>query len=183
MDNKMFLAELAKLRPASTFLTLHSYRNEASEVADYSIAFHMSYKSALERSIERLQALSPTKELEKLAREELIASFHKSLLRMEETPLEEIEDAYTHFLGDDGKPIKGVKMHTATQALHLYGLVVFKRILMPGSYKKVNHKPLTLAKDKLRYLTPVGKFRQFRILPNQVDSIRVQGIELLPPEE
>lgn len=183
MDNKQFLAELSKLRPSSTFLTLQGYRNEASEVADYSIAFHMSYKSALERSIEKLQAMTLTKELEKLAREELIASHQRSLLKMESTPLEEVDDAYTRFTDEDSKPIKGVKMHTATGTLHLYGLVVHKLIKLPGFYKKVNSRPLTIAKNKLSYLTPAGKFRQFRITADQVDRIAVQGLSLLPPQE
>ena len=52
---------------------------------------------------------------------------------------------------------------------------------MPGMYAKTNKKPLTVAKDKLRYLTPVGKFRQFKILPSQVDSISVENLSLLPP--
>lgn len=183
MDQQEFLKELSKLRTSSMFLTLHGYRNEASEVADYSIAFHMSYKSALERSIEKLQAMSLTKELEKLAREELIASFQKSLLKMETVPMEERDDAYAHFIGENGQIIKGVKLHLATSTLHLYGLVVHKLVKMPGSYPKVNHKPLTVAKDKLRYMTPAGKFRQFRITPDQVDRIVVQGKSLLPPDD
>jgi len=183
MNTDQFLNELEKLKPSSTFLTIHGYRNEHSEVADYSIAFHMSYKSALERSIEKLQTLTLTKELEKQAREELVASFQKSLLNMEAIPMEERDDAYTHFIGNDDKIIKGVKLHLATGVLHLYGLVVFKKILLPGFYQKVNHRPLTIAKDKLRHLTPAGKFRQFKITPGQVDRIVVQGLSLLPPEE
>ena len=48
--------------------------------------------------------------------------------------------------------------------------------------KGFNSKPLTIAKKKLSYLTPAGKFRQFRITADQVDSIAVQGLSLLPPE-
>lgn len=183
MDTFQFVAELSKLKPASTFLTLHGYRNEASEVADYSIAFHMSYKSAIERSLAKLEALTPTTDLEKLARTELMASFQKSLAKMDDAATEEVDSAYTRFLDNDGEYIKGVKMHTATGTLHLYGLVVHKLVKMPGMYAPSNKKPLTIAKDKMRYLTPAGKFRQFRILPEQVDRIVVNGMSLLPPEE
>jgi hypothetical protein len=83
---------------------------------------------------------------------------------------------------EDNTPIKGVKLHVATNTLHLYGLVAHKRVLMPGLYTKGNRRPLTVAKDKLRHLTPVGKFRQFKITPSQLDSISVENLSLLPPE-
>lgn len=181
MNNQQFVAELANLRPASTFLTLKGYRNEASEIADFSIAFHMSYRSALEKSKAILQELALSNDLEKQARDELIASFDKSLLNMAQTPIEEIEDGYQRFFDEEGNYIKGVKLHVATDTLHLYGLVVHKRVMMPGMYKHTNRKPLTIAKDKLRHLTPVGKFRQFKITPSQVDRISVEKLSLLPP--
>ena len=182
MDNQAFVNELSKLRPASTFLTLKGYRSESSEIADYSLAFHISYANALKQSIATLEALATVGDLEAQAKRELLESFHKSLLKGEETAVEDIDDAYTRFFDDDGNYIKGVKMHTATGALHLYGLVVHKRVLMPGNYAKVNSKPLTIAKNKMRALTRVGKFQQFKILPSQVDKIAVEGLDLLPPE-
>lgn len=181
MNRKQFLNELSKLRPSSTFLTLNGYRNEYSEVADYSIVFHMSYESALKRSIETLKSLEFTGDLEKQAKEELLTSFNHSLLKLASTPMEELEDHYQHFLDENGNYIKGIKLHTKTDVLHLYGLVVHKRVLIPGHYPHRNSSPLTVAKDKMRYLTSVGKFRQFKILPSQVDSISVANLSLLPP--
>lgn len=182
MDQSQFISELAKLRSNSTFLTLNKYRNEHSEVANYSIVFHISYQNALNKSIMILNQYLPLNDLEVQAKNELLESFQNSLNKMEENSIEDIEDGYTRFYDSDGKYIKGVKMHTETGTLHLYGLVSQKKILIPGLYQKKNKRPLTLAKDKLRYSTPVGKFRQFRILPNQVDSIVVESLHLLPPE-
>ena len=183
MDNLQFVAELAKLRPASTFLAIKGYKNEASEIADYSIAFHFSYENALKKSIETLAALDLKEALEVQARNELLNSFAMSLARGAASPvLEERDPTYSYFKDDDGNYVKGVKLHTKTDTLHLYGLVVHKKVLLPGIYASKNRKPLTVAKDKLRYMTPVGKFRSFKMLPNQVDSISVQNISLLPPE-
>ncbi len=183
MDNLQFVAELAKLRPGSTFLAVKGYKNEASEIADYSIAFHFSYENALKKSIETLAKLDLKDDLEKQARHELLNSFAKSLARGAASPeLEERDPTYSYFKDDAGNYIKGVKLHTASNTLHLYGLVVHKRVLLPGLYAPKNQKPLTVAKDKLRYMTPVGKFRSFRMLPYQVDSISVQNVSLLPPE-
>jgi hypothetical protein len=140
----------------------------------------MSYENALKRSLETLEALKCVTDLEKQAKAELQASFNKSLVKMAETPIEELEDGYTRFFEDDGSYIKGVKVHTATNVLHLYGLVVHKRVRVVGTYPTRNRKELTMAKDKMRSLTPVGKFRQFKILPETVERISVEKMELLP---
>jgi len=182
MDKTAFVAELAKLRPSSTFLSLIRYRNEQSEVADHNIVFHMSYENALKRSILALDPFVPNDDLEAQAKDELIKSFNKSLKNIKETSIEEIDDAYDRFYDTDGAYIKGVKLHRETNCLHLYGLVVHKRIIIPGTYAKKNKRPLTLAKDKLKKLCPVSNFRQYKILPSMVDIISVNNLNLLPPD-
>ena len=181
MNNESFVQELSKIRPSSTFLTLHAYADEHGGLADYQIVFNMSYKNALQRSIDTLTALTLSTDLEKQARQELLDSFHTSLTK-DETVQEEVDGTYCRFYDDDGKAIKGVRLHQATGNLHLYGLVVNKFVRMPGYYKKVNHKPLTVAKSKLRALTSVGKFRQFILNSSQVESVSVDKMSLLPPE-
>lgn len=181
MNKEQFVSELAKLNSASTFLTLNGYRNEASEVANYSIVFHISYENALKNSVSLLESHIPVDDLQAKAKAELLTSFQKSLTNINETPIEDVDDAYTRFF-NDGKYIKGVKMHTTTGTLHLYGSVVHKKILVPGTYPKKNKRELTIAKDKLRRTLPIGAFRQFKILPENVDSIAVNNLNLLPPE-
>lgn len=181
MDQKEFVDTLGKLRPSSTFLSLVGYRNEHQEVADYNIIFHISYENALKRSLVALESVVPEDTLQAQAHQQLIESYNNSLAKMAQTPVEDIDDAYTRFFDEDGSYIKGVKLHTATNVLHLYGLVNFKRVLIPGVYPKRNKRELTIAKDKLRKLCPVEKFRQFRITPGQVDSITVEHLSLLPP--
>lgn len=182
MDKVQFVTELSKLRESATFLTLKGYRNEHSEVADYSIVFHMSHQNALKKSIMVLEGIVPDGTLQAQAKRELLESFQTSLQKTEETVIAEIEDAYTRFFYMNNY-IRGVKMHTATGTLHLYGLVVHKKVIIPGTYPVKNKRELTLAKDKLRRLTPMGKFRQFKILPEQVDRIVVENISLLSPTE
>lgn len=181
MNKLEFIAELAALRTASTFLNLHRYRNEAGEVADFNIVFHISYENALKRSVAVLEAMVADSTLAKQARHELLESFHTSIANIKNTPVEEVDDAYTRFFDDDGEYIKGVKMHTETGNLHLYGFAHQKVVITPGVYPTKNRRPLTIEKDKLKKLCPVSKFRQFRMLPNQVEKIKVQHISLLPP--
>jgi hypothetical protein len=175
-----FVTELSKLRSNSTFLTLKGYRNEYSEVSDYSIVFNISYANSLEKSIEALNIYVPESDLEVKAKQELIDGFKKSLNKMETLPFEELDEHYSHFQDDDGNYIKGVKYHHKTDTVHLYGFVAHKKVIIPGNYPKSNKRELTIVKDKLRKLCPVTKFRQFKIVPNQLDYIRVNKITLLP---
>ena len=182
MNNDSFINELSKLRSSATFLTIKGYTSESSEVADYSIIFHMSYKNALEKSINIIDSYIPNDDLEAQAKLELLVSFNTSLDKLINTPIEELNDGYERFTDSNGDHVKGVKLHQETNTLHLYGLVVHKRVIVPGTYAKRNRKPLTVAKDRLRAMCPVSKFRQFKITQDQVDSISVENISLLPPD-
>lgn len=181
--NHPFVVELAKLRPNSTFLTLKGYRNEHSEISDYSIVFNVSYQNALKKSIVSLSEYVPISALEIKAKDALIESFKKSLTNMETTPFEELQENYTHFKDEDGSYIKGVKFHDESQTIHLYGFVAHKKVIIPGNYPKRNKQELTIVKDKLRKLCSVSKFRQFKILSDQLDYIAVNKLILLPNED
>lgn len=177
MNNESFVSELSKIRSGSTFLNLHKYTNSGGEVADYNIIFHISYENALKRSIAILESLVPDSDLQALAKHELLESYHKSIAKMSETAIEDLDDGYTRFDG-----VKGIKLHNKTGILHLYGMVHQKRVVVPGIYKKTASKPLTVEKDKLTRKVPVGKFRQFKLSPDNVEQISVEGLHLLPPE-
>lgn len=183
MNREEFVSTLAKLRSASTFLVLHKYRNAHGETADFNIVFHMSYENALKKSILAVAGYTPVGDLAIQAQMELLASYNKSLVTLQTTPLEEVDDAYIRFFDDDQKEIKGIKLHRETDTLHLYGLIHLKRIIVPGTYKKVNHRALTIEKKKIQKLCPVDRFRQFRLVPTQVEKITVEKMDLLPPSE
>lgn len=141
----------------------------------------MNYEKALQRSLAALDEVIPKSNLEADAKRDLVYSYRDSLKKIASTPIEKIDDEYTRFFDTKGRYIKGVKLHTATNTLHLYGLVVGKYVRYPGWYPADNRRQLTIIKDRLRKLCPVDKFRQFRILPDQVERISVENISLLPP--
>lgn len=182
MNKNQFVTELSKLHPSSTFLTVAGYRNAHSEVANYSLVFHMSYQSSLKRSIGMLEKMVSSSAAENFAREEVLDSLRASLKKSITSPIEAREDGYLHFKDTDGNYIKGIKLHVRTNTLHLYGLIAHKRVLMPGIYPERHENPLAKAKRHLRQLTPAGKFRQFKMTPDQVEYIAVSNLTLLPPE-
>lgn len=181
MNKIDFVSELSKLRTSATFLSLTGYRNEHGEVADYSIVFHISYENALKRSIMALECVVPEDDMQTLAKQQLLDGYNKSLSNIATTPVEEVENAYTRFLDSNGKYVKGVRLHTETNTLYIYGMLNSKRVTAAGIYPARNKRPLTIAKDKLRRLCSVDKFRQFKITPSQVQKISVENISLLPP--
>lgn len=171
---------LAQVRPSSTFLSLRGYTSATSgELADHTIVFHMSYGSALERSITMLEAVVPADDLEAQAKAELLASYQKSLDKVNSEPMETVCDAYDR-VTVDGEHVKGIKIHRETGTLHIFGLAHSKRVITSGTYKEVKSRPLTVAKDRLRKGLPVERFRQFIVKPGQVDEIRVENLSLLP---
>lgn len=182
MQEFEFIKALSGLRANATFLSVNGYKNESDEVADYNIVFHISYKNAIEKSLAILEPLETTNELEATAKQELINSLKKSLADMEEVPVEAVDDTYTHITNDNGTYIKGIKIHNATNTLHLYGLVVSKKVIAEGNYKNKNRRPLTVVKDNMKRLLPISKFRQFKIVPGRVENISVEKLTLLPPD-
>jgi hypothetical protein len=177
---KTTIETLATLRPCATFLALNRYTAKTSgEVASFSIVFHMSYKTALEKSIVILEQYNAGTELYKVAKEEQLASFRASLAKMETTPIDEIDDGYKRFFNADGQYIKGVKQNIASGELHLYGLCVRKVVHQEGTYKEVKSSEKTIAKAALRRLCPVSHFRNFILNAENVESVRVEGIDIL----
>jgi len=178
MEINSLVEQLGKLDTRSMFMTIEEYRNSADEIADYSIAFHVSYQSLLKRSLIQLETYIPENETELQAKQELMKSYQSSLDKMKEKSQEELEEHYTHFKDCNGNYIKGVKLHNDSNTLHLYGVIVHKRVTQPGNYKKVNSSQLTLAKQKISNELPISRWRQFKIVPGQAKSINVQKMQI-----
>lgn len=175
MDQETFVDELAKLRPSATFLSLVGYCNEHNEVANYNIVFHIDYNSALEKSINFLKEYKTSSKLEEKVRKELIKSYSASLKKNKKSNPDN-NNSYQEVLDNEGNVIKGIKLHVPTSTYHLYGFLNSKHVVKEGSYPVRNKLELTIAKDKLRKLVPVSKFRQFRINPKQLEKVNVEKL-------
>lgn len=182
MKKENFIKQVSNLRTSATFLSVIGYRNEFSEVANYNISFNMSYKNAIIKSIDILNKYQPKSSLETNAKLDLLKSFNKSLLKINKSSHEELSPEYHAALNDKGDPVKGLKVNSKTNEIHLYGLVVHKKVVMPGIYpSNSSKKELTVVKDKLRAMCPVSKYRQFKMLASQVDYVSVQNNKIFPP--
>jgi hypothetical protein len=174
--NDYLIEQFGNLRNNHQFISIHEYENAYGEISSYNISFHVSYKSKLKKSIEILNKYSPENILEAQARIELIDSYNKSIDKIELNEFDIVGDAYSRVKDFNGKFIPGIKIHKETGNLHLWGYILGKKVLIKGKYKNVNSKPLTLAKKKLEKLTPMSKFRQFKIVEKNFDRIKCDGI-------
>ena len=57
-------------------------------------------------------------------------------------------------------------------------LYISKKVIKAGTYKTVNSKPLTLAKNALKKSAPISKWRQFILAADNVDLLRLGGKEI-----
>ncbi len=180
MKLEEIINEFAKLRPASTFLSIRNYTNEQGELANLTLGFHFSYINLLRRSIEILKEIEPSNKIGLMAKRELIASYEESLERYEARDYSVAEAHYEYFKDAQDNLIKGIKLHRLNEELHLNGLLVRKEIIVPGNYKVVNSSEKTIAKNKLRLQLPINKYRQFIIKKNKLETIRVEHISINP---
>ena len=142
-----------------TFVSIKNYENEQGEIANHLFNIGRSYEKAIQKDIETLRNLDlttlnskhPLTLLEE-ARTELINAF----LKPNENRSNGQKNAYLSILN-------GLKVHVETGFLYVWGFREQKTIIKAGTYKMVNSKPLTLAKDELRKLLQTNKFKNFKI--------------------
>lgn len=168
------VATFGKLRPNATFVSVKEYKNNYDEVSDFGIVFHVDYQKALKRSYDIVAALQTTDLLQKEARRIILSSL---IERIEcKIPIEERDDPYVHFKDGYGNFIKGIKAHKETHDLYMFGFIVSKKVIIPTSYKPVNSSKLTVVKDRMENLTPISKFRQFKLIPKSYREIKIESL-------
>lgn len=154
-----------------------TYRTKSTgELARYVLQVGGSYLGTLEKSLSELNALNPPQtDLEKQAREAVQASILKSI---EAAKRGEQSEDYTkkgQYVQVPGTPLQ-VSMEDGT--FEIKGIVISKTVLEPGIYKKVNSRPLTLAKDAIEKQLTKGKFRTFALDKEAFESARICGEEI-----
>ena len=173
-------AVLNQIRPGATFMSVKQYTNNYGEISNYGIVFHVSYMNGVKKANSIISNYKPENDIEEVAKAELLASFSDTIKGY--NPRYKAREAYTEVIDSEDNLVKGCKWYENGQAVMLYGFQVHKVVLVPGIYPKVNSKPLTLAKKKLRALTPLDNFRQFKIVEGRFDSICVENLTLSDQE-
>jgi len=153
-----------------SFISLKNYESSTSgEISNHTINIGFSYENAVKKDIEILKATSYGKdELLEAARKEVLTSLENTLNGNLSNQSKGQIDAYIHVS-------KAVKLHIDKEELYIYGMAISKSILREGVYKKVNSRPLTLAKKEIsRELNlSTSKYRMFKF--SNLMELKISG--------
>ncbi len=173
MNTPEFIAFLASLVPGNCQFASFEYKaKETGELARHNVLLGFNYRSTVEQSIVALEILMPTfkTDLDIEAANELLESFNKTIAGK--------QDGYTksHIYQDTA--IKGIKINSNDDSLQLFGLQQSKVVIIPGTYKEVKSRPLTIAKNNIRKQLPIDKFREYALDKDVIQSARLNGLVL-----
>ena len=150
-----------------TFVSVKGYENKQNEISNQLINVGVSYENAKAKDVETLANLDVTT-LDTDIDTKLLIEAKVALIKSLITP----NQARSQAQKDNYETIsEGIRVHKETRKLLVYGYIVSKEVVQKGTYKKVNSRPLTIAKNYLRkHYMKSAKFRQFYI--EMSDSIK-----------
>lgn len=156
-----------------SLISIKGYTNRFGEVSNNLVNAGAKLSSAKAKDVETLKALDITKidsDIDKVtlekARVELLNSFTNPNQKRSQGQI----DAYT-------KINECIKVHNETGEIYIFGLRLNKTIITKGEYKKVNSRPLTIAKRRLEKELKSSAFTNFKL--SNMAKIRTNGEELI----
>jgi hypothetical protein len=146
------------------------------EVAKYQVNLGVDYAKICSDDLATLETMEPSLQgIDLEACRELIASLKDTLSEdVPQNPRATSAHAYTSVPG-----VPGLKIHDETGNLHLVCILQQKTVIVPGEHKKVNKRPKTVAKDKLRAQLRQSKIRQFTLTNITRAALRGTVLELV----
>lgn len=153
-------------KKGAQFATFTYKKKETGEIAKYNVILgastHTLYKKdvpVLERLTKLLRAIKAQDHVIKAA-DELLASRRQSLQKgIGNNDAYTQADTYDYVAG-----LEGVRVHKETGDIYVACLVNRKEVITAGApYKKVNSAPKTIAKNRIKYMIPSGRFRTFAL--------------------
>lgn len=170
-----------------TFVGIQNYLSSTSgELANHVILCNFSYKNAVLRDLSKLQNCNIS-DVETIAKnsglsidlineaiEKLKTSFINNMNK-ETASAQSLAQKDTFTVISDA-----VKVHNETKQIYIYGLAVAKKVIEKGEYKSVNSRPLTIAQNEVKkyFNFSTDKYRQFIVNPENLSSVKINGLEL-----
>lgn len=164
-----------------TFISIRNYTNKHGEVSNYLINLGTNYHNAQLTDLAMLQFVTPEafdipedlQEHAQPAYDAILSSARKNASEDKEdrTMMSQAQsDAYDTILPN-------IKIHKEKETLYLFGMLIRKTVITPGTYPTVNSRPLTKAKNIIRKELATGKYRQFFL--EGINNIKINGKELI----
>lgn len=143
------------------------YTNDANETSTYKLLLNVNFMSMYKEDLETLNNLPVSTEIEKKAKEELKKSIEKSIeteFQHEKNPTKNMTTIH-----------KAIKFHDEKDEMYLHCVCLDKKVIVPGEYKEVNSRELTIVKNRMKKNLKQSKIRFFRINLNQIERIATNG--------
>ena len=162
-----------------TFISFLYVTKKDGETSRYTLNFGIDNKAACEHDKAALEAYQPENDLESQAKALMLQSLN-------ETITNGVSSSYVHAAqnkanGQDTYEVisKGVKLHKEDNTIHLSGFIQQKEQVAPPTNPKkpVQHKPLTLAKNKIKKSCGIKRlpWGQFILSQENIAGIKVKG--------
>jgi hypothetical protein len=176
-------AVLNRVTPGSTFMSIMGYTNNFDEVSNFGLVFHINYMNAVRKAMKFWDEYEPENRTEALARFDLLHSYQDTLNGFNPRArsahaYDRSAHAYDPIVDGHNNPIKGVKWYRRGEEVHIWGFRVHKVIVRPGYYPDDDVSELAWARRRLIMMTPIGNYRQFKIIEGRYDHIGVAGLTL-----
>lgn len=180
----MILIENFSNLVGTSFVGVNSYLAKTSgELANHVILANFDYSKAVKKDIAKLEnatALKLQAISEKIgvdiatvneAHKELLSAFVKNQSNDTKSAQSKAQsDLYVNIC-------PAVRLNTETMKLHVYGLAISKQVIEKGTYKSVNSRPKTIAKNAIKKALnfSTSKFRNFIVDKDQLKAIASRG--------
>lgn len=170
------------LKQAIVKASFASFTYEAKstgEIARHTIQLGTNYLNMLEKSLLEcrlldLNEIDSTKGLPmRQAKAKVLKSLRKSIRAHKQGKQNENytkKHVYTH----EGK---GITTHNFDQSIEIHGYSHKKHVIKEGIHKKVNSRPLTIAKNLIEKQLPKSKWRTFSF--ENLEKAKLAGIEFV----
>lgn len=163
------------LRQGATFMSIKGYTDNFGGTSNFGIVFHVSYINAVKKSLNIWQAYTPRNELECKVRKELLDSYLDTLSGSNFRA----RSAHAYRPISDGKSlIRSVKWHDNGKACHFWGFGVHKIELKHAIYPFDMRNESTIVRRYFLNMTPLHRFRQFKIVEGRFNSIGIDNLTL-----
>lgn len=159
-----------------SFVRIVNYSNDKGEVANYTLNLGIRYENAKESDS---VFLLDTENINKVDFGTVAHASHEAWNEMLEACLAPTKQTINRSEGQSDAYVTlcpNVRLHIGEQRIFIYGFVVSKEVIVPGTYKAVNSSAKTIAKRKIDKHLKASQFRQFAF--DRLQSVKVKGEEI-----
>jgi len=158
----------------STFASFTYTSKKSGEQARYTVILGGDYTNLLKKSILELELLISENKfagIELEAANAVLASLNKSLVAHQNGTQSEDYTKKGQYVNIGN----GVNINTNDNSIQIFGVKLTKKVIVEGVHKKVNSKPLTIAKRNVEKLLPISNFREFAFDMGNIHQVKVDG--------